>query len=255
MANTIAGFYNELAPYYHLIFEDWERSIQRQADALNPLLETHLGAGPFRILDCSCGIGTQSIGFAHRGHRLTGSDLSAAAVDRARQEFASRGLQGSFVVSDMTSLAEIGERDFDVVVSLDNALPHLSPPELRAAVRAIHAKLRPGGLMMASIRDYDAALRERPAVQGPSFYTTRGQRRIVLQVWDWVEPARYVLHIFITLQQDQAWATYHFVSTYRALQRDELSGMLASEGFDDIQWIMPAESGYYIPLVVARKRP
>ena len=253
MANTIAGFYNDLAPYYHLIFEDWERSIERQAEALSALLETHLGPGRCRILDCSCGIGTQSIGFAQRGHRVVGSDLSAAAVERVRREFQARGLDGSFVVSDMTSLTEVEEGDFDVVVTLDNALPHLSPPELRDAVHAMHSKLRPGGLMMASIRDYDAAISQRPVVQGPAFYGPEGHRRIVLQVWDWVHTDGYVLHIFITVQQDEGWASHHFVSTYRALQRGELSDTLAAEGFAGIRWMMPGETGYYIPIVLARK--
>ncbi len=253
VTNTIAGFYNELAPYYHLIFEDWERSIERQREALNALLETHLGPCRFKILDCSCGIGTQSIGFAQRGHRVVGSDLSAAAVERARLEFQSRGLDGSFVVSDMTSLAEIEEGDFDVVVTLDNALPHLSSAELRDAVHAIHGKLRPGGMMMASIRDYDAAITQRPVVHGPAFYGPEGHRRIVLQVWDWVETARYILHVIIAVQQDEGWASHHFVSTYRALQRGELSDTLATGSFGDIRWMMPGETGYYIPIVLARK--
>src|SRR5579863_6875164 len=145
MANTVAGFYDELAPFYHLIFEDWERSIERQAGVLNKLVETHLGPGRFKVLDCACGIGTQSIGFALRGHAVVGSDLSAAAVQRARREMELRGLQGLFLVSDMTSLAEIEDGDFDVVVALDNALPHLSPAKLRDAVRAMDDKLRPGG--------------------------------------------------------------------------------------------------------------
>jgi hypothetical protein len=28
---TVETFYDELAPFYHLIFPDWEASIQRQA--------------------------------------------------------------------------------------------------------------------------------------------------------------------------------------------------------------------------------
>jgi len=253
--DTILGFYNQFAPYYHLIFEDWEKSIERQGAVSNALFETELGAGPFKILDCSCGIGTQSIGFARHGHRVVCSDLSPAAVGRSRREFASRGLAGSFVVSDMTSLAEVRERDFHVVASMDNALPHLSAKELRDAVRAMHSKLRPGGLFLASIRDYDAMIRERPAVQGPSFFGAERNRRIVLQVWDWVEEARYILHVFITVQQDGRWDTHHFVSTYRCLQREELSEALASQGFQDVRWIMPGESGHYIPVVVARKLP
>ena len=76
--------YDDLAAYYHLIFENWDASIARQAAILGPLIETACGKSPLCILDAACGIGTQTIGLAMRGHAVTGSDLSQAAVARAR---------------------------------------------------------------------------------------------------------------------------------------------------------------------------
>ena len=37
-SNMAEKFYDELAEEYHLIFEDWERSISRQGDVLDNLL-------------------------------------------------------------------------------------------------------------------------------------------------------------------------------------------------------------------------
>ena len=253
MPDSVINFYDPLAPYYHLIFKDWEESIERQGGFLDALFESELGSGTLNILDCSCGIGTQSIGLAGRGHYVVGSDISAGAVERARREVELRGLRATFVVSDMTSLAEIRERDFDVVISMDNALPHLSPSEVRNTAQAMGARLRPGGLLVAGIRDYDALIRERPAVQGPSFFGDEGHRRIVLQVWDWIAEDRYAIHLYITEQQDVEWHSHHFVSTYRCLLRDELSKALASGGLENVRWIMPSESTHYIPIVLARK--
>ena len=253
MNDPILDFYDSLAPYYHLIFEDWDKSIERQGAALNSLLEALSGAGPRKILDCACGIGTQAIGLARHGHQIVGSDFSPAAVERAKREVEVRGLNVSFLVSDMTSLAEVEERGFDVVLALDNALPHLAPGGLRDAVSAMSAKLRPGGIFLASTRDYDVLIRERPTVQGPSFYAGEGKRRIVLQVWDWIDRERYVLHMYITHQTDGHWETHHCVSEYRCLQRGELSRALASAGLEGIRWLMLAESGFYQPIVIARK--
>lgn len=53
---------------------------------------------------------------------VTGSDLSEAAVTRARHEAGIRGLDISFAVSDMTSMSGISGSDFDVIAVLDNAL-------------------------------------------------------------------------------------------------------------------------------------
>ena len=36
-------FYDDLAFYYHLIFEDWDASMARQGDALTSLIGSELG--------------------------------------------------------------------------------------------------------------------------------------------------------------------------------------------------------------------
>ena len=79
---SVAHFYDELADDYHLIYADWEASIRRQGDALDALI----GQDRAVVLDCSCGIGTQAIGLALRGHRVTGTDLSPRAAARAARE-------------------------------------------------------------------------------------------------------------------------------------------------------------------------
>ena len=252
MRNQVFDFYESLADYFHLIFEDWDRSIHWQAGVLDLLISRELPQRPLNMLDCACGIGTQALGFASFGHRVVASDLSRAAVNRAKREAESRGLDISFHVSDMTSLKEIADRDFDVVAALDNALPHLTSDQLVFAIKAVGSKLRSNGLFIASIRDYDTLILQRPTMQQPAFYGTDGKRRIVHQVWDWIDEARYTLHLFITTQSDQAWTGHHFVSEYRALQRSELSRVLQSAGFQHVRWLMPAESGYSQPLVLAR---
>jgi glycine/sarcosine N-methyltransferase len=54
---------------------------------------------------------------------VTASDLSEAAVMRAKHEAKIRGMEISFLVSDMTSMSQIMEGNFDVVAAMDNALP------------------------------------------------------------------------------------------------------------------------------------
>jgi glycine/sarcosine N-methyltransferase len=254
MPETVPDFYDSLAAHYHLIFDDWNATIDRQASVLNTLLVAQLGSHRLKVLDCACGIGTQAIGFAKCGHQVVASDLSCAAVARAKVEAERRALQISFRLSDMTSLAEIAESDFDVVAALDNALPHLSVEQVSHAVTAMASKLKPNGLFVASIRDYDALIVQRPTIQNPAFYGGKGERRIVHQVWDWIDSASYVLHVYITAQSNQAWTVYHFVSQYRCLLRNELSNALHSAGFQDERWLMPAESGFFQPLVLARRQ-
>lgn len=253
MSGEIADFYNELAEHYHLIFEDWDRSIERQASVLGPLLEARAGPAPLKVLDCSCGIGTQTIGLARRGHRMTGSDLSAAAIARAERETSRRGLDVKFHVADMRDLSCLAESGFDAVVAGDNSLPHLlSDDDLRQTLTSILAVLRPDGIFLATIRDYDALLRSRPAIQGPAFYSKDGRRHIVHQVWDWDEN-EYTVHLYLTWEEGASWVAKHFATRYRALQRKELTQSLESNGFGAIEWLLPQATGLYEPLVVARR--
>jgi glycine/sarcosine N-methyltransferase len=155
----------------------------------------------------------------------------------------------------MTSMSEIMEGNFDVVAAMDNALPHLSSEQVRSALSAIGSKLAQNGRFITSIRDYDELIDQRPTMQQPAFFEDSGQRRIVHQVWDWIDAARYIVHLYITEESNHTWITPHFVSEYRRILRSELSDELGSAGFKDVQWLMPAESGYYQPIVRARWDP
>jgi 2-polyprenyl-3-methyl-5-hydroxy-6-metoxy-1,4-benzoquinol methylase len=73
----VAQTYDDLADQYHLIFENRELSMERQAAALASILQLTCGlSSTARILDCACGIGTQSLGLAKLGFRVIGCDLS-----------------------------------------------------------------------------------------------------------------------------------------------------------------------------------
>lgn len=68
MATNVKECYDELADHYHLIFENWDASIARQASAIAPILERECGpARMTRVLDCACGIGTQVLGLTEIG--------------------------------------------------------------------------------------------------------------------------------------------------------------------------------------------
>jgi SAM-dependent methyltransferase len=252
MADNILGFYESLADFYHLIFEDWDSAVQRHAGIVSNLLATQNDGSSLRILDCACGIGTQAIGLAMLGHDVTGSDLSVSAVHRAQQEARRRSVAIPFYASNMISLGDVAESGFDAVIAMDNALPHLSGSELGQAAAAIASKLKPNGVFMASIRDYDTLMIERPTIQEPAFYGPPGSHRIVHQVWDWTGDSSYVLHLYITVQSDREWRTHHFVSNYRCLLRSELSAVLSNAGFESERWLMPSKSGFYQPIVLAR---
>ncbi len=255
MADSVLDFYEQLAEDYHLIFSDWRHSIAHQGQVLDRLLDAELGPGHHDVLDASCGIGTQALGLALLGHHVHATDFSPASVQRAEREAVSLGVQLTTGVADLRTLDTQVPGTFDAVLSCDNALPHLlSDEDLRNTTRAVAAKLRPGGLFLASIRDYDRLLEEKPRATQPQVIDSPEGRRIIFQVWDWAEDGHsYTFSLFIVRQRGEHWATSERRTVYRTLRRATLEEALGAAGFTHLRWHEPTESGFYQPIVTARR--
>jgi SAM-dependent methyltransferase len=255
MDDSVLQFYDRLSSEYHLLFENWEQSARWQGEVLDRLLRAEFDQPPSTVLDCCCGIGTQAIGLALRGYRVQGTDLSAPAVERARREAGTLGVAIPFEVADVRTLADKVSGTFDVVLACDNALPHLLTDEdLQQAVNSMAARLRPGGLFLASTRDYDDLVRERPRVTPPRIFPDPAGRRVSFQVWDWTPDGRgYQVQQFFVRGSGNDWQTTQYATWYRALLRHELDEMLRRGGLSEVHWHMPPESSYYQPIVTARK--
>jgi len=99
------------------------------------------GSKGLRVLEIGCGVGTDGLQFARAGATYTGVDLTDAAIELARKNFASAGLKGEFRVADAEHL-EFADESFDLVYS-HGVLHHT--PDIEAALREIHRVLKPGG--------------------------------------------------------------------------------------------------------------
>ncbi|PWI13311.1 class I SAM-dependent methyltransferase [Streptomyces sp. Act143] len=253
--SSTRDFYDDLACDYHLMFADWDASTARQAAVLDTLVRRRLGAGPQRVLDCSCGIGTQAIGLAGAGYDVVGSDLSPRAAARAAVEAAERGLRLPTAAADMRRLP-FAPSVFDVVVCADNSLPHLlSAADVSAALGEMRRVLRDGGLLVLTVRNYDELRRTRPASTPPQVKETPDGRVITFQLWHWHEDGeRYDLEHFQVIPAGDAWTVRRRTATYWALSRPQLTRLLAGAGFADVTWHAPEATGFHQPVVTCQVR-
>jgi len=251
---SVRGFYDALAPDYHRIFADWDASMTRQAAVLGALVAGDLGPGPHRVLDCSCGIGTQAIGLALAGHRVVGSDLSPVAATRAAAEAAARGARLPTAAADMRRLPFASDV-FDVVVCADNSVAHLlTAPDVTASLTGMRRVLRDGGLLVLTVRDYDEIRRTRPGATPPQVSENADGRVITFQLWHWHEDGeRYDQEYFQLVPGDpDDWAVRVRRTTSWALTRSQLTEFVTAAGFVDVRWHDPAAGGFYQPVLTAR---
>ncbi|MEP0845935.1 MAG: class I SAM-dependent methyltransferase [Phycisphaerae bacterium] len=113
-----------------------------------PVFERLAAAGEIAgdVLDVGCGTGENALMLAARGLRVVGVDFVPAAIERARQKCAQRGLVAEFVVGDALELGGLG-RTFDTVIDcgLFHTFSDGDRPRFAASVRAA---LRPGGRLI-----------------------------------------------------------------------------------------------------------
>ena len=101
-----------------------------------------------RILDLGCGFGLFSLYYASRepGRKITGVDLSAARIERARTSAEKLGL--SNLEYHVANVLEWGtEQDFNAVYLLD-VIHHLPAAEVSRFLHKIRSLITPGGMLV-----------------------------------------------------------------------------------------------------------
>lgn len=139
---------------------------------------------------------------------------------------------------------------FDAVICCDNSLPHLlTESDLAVALASMVSATRQGGVVLATIRDYDRHAAARPVATTPEI----AGDRIVFQRWEWLDERVYQASLFIlTRDGDRSWSVEHHTgATFRAWQRDEIATVARELGVH-AHWLEPLEAGYHQHTLVLR---
>ena len=101
---------------------------------------------------------------------------------------------------------------------------------------------------------HDELLQQLPGATIPKAIDTPECRRLYFQVWGWEDDGRaYVVNPFLLREVGEGWQTVYQATRYRAGLRGELDSVLEESGFSEIGREMPDRSGYYQPVVSARR--
>jgi SAM-dependent methyltransferase len=248
----IESYYNQLAPFYRYLFEDWEKSVVWHAQVLDSVVREFFGSQVRRILDAACGIGTQSIGLAQLGYQVVASDISATELELANQEATKRSLNLKFVLADMRKLRQIHQGVFDIVIACDNAIPHLlSEEDILLAFQQFYACTLEEGGCIISVRDY-ANL----DLGGRKFYPrtvhqTPAGRVILFDIWEF-DGAYYDFTTYIIEDQGEMGMSTHAIRAgrYYCVTIATLERLLKEAGFKNVVIV---REKYHQPILVGMK--
>jgi 2-polyprenyl-3-methyl-5-hydroxy-6-metoxy-1,4-benzoquinol methylase len=135
--------YDGVADLYDTMFGD---SVEDPATAA--LLDLLGDVAGGRVLDVPCGSGRVARELARRGASVTGVDVSAALLQRARDAEATNPCGIEYVHADATSAGVLRGRAFDVVVC-SYGLSDID--DLGTFLATVAGLLRPGGAFVFSI--------------------------------------------------------------------------------------------------------
>jgi SAM-dependent methyltransferase len=124
-----------------------------------------------RLLDAGCGTGRSFLPLLARDWKVTGYDISASMLNRARQKASE---QVRLEVADMRAMPRFGE--FDLVWALDDAINYLlSPEELLHALIGLRNNLAPTGLLLFDVNELSVYR----ALAAESIEVERGGYRLI----------------------------------------------------------------------------
>ena len=98
------------------------------------------------VIDVPCGDGRIAIRLAAAGLAVTGIELAAEEVGRARRAAEEAGVAARFVCGDLRDLPDAGP--VDGLVSWGNSFGYLAPADTVRSLAGMHRLLRPGGRLV-----------------------------------------------------------------------------------------------------------
>ena len=250
--NITQKFYDDLATHYTKLFLDWNEATREESALLDKIFKENGYDKDAKVLDCACGIGTQALGLAALGYNMAASDISSNGILEAKGEAIRRNLKIRLENCDYRKLADHFKDKFDIIIAIDNALPHmLSKEALEVAIQSIINQLEDVGMFVASIRDYDELIKNKPPYSPPYVHKRDKGQRVSFQTWEWKDD-NYKLIQYI-IDDEESLQVSKFECEYTATRREEMTKLLLAYGCSKVEWKFPEETGFYQPIVVARK--
>ncbi len=147
-----ADFYDEISGMYEKMI-DFEKNLNLRVNAYKSIFPSK-----GKIADIGCGIGLDSIALAINGHNVTAFDVSPKMIEEIKSNATKFNQQIDARVHSFESIPNKYYEKFNNVVSVGNTIAHLSPDQLKNAIKKIFLILKPEGKVFLHILNYQTII-------------------------------------------------------------------------------------------------
>jgi SAM-dependent methyltransferase len=219
-------FYTEYAWAFDLLID---RPVRKECAVIAAWLVERGVVADARLLDAGCGTGRYASELARRGYAVHGIDLSSELVAVAAQAARDPGML-SFAVGDILALPAA---EYDGVLCRGVLNDLLDDDQRERAFAAFARTLRPGGVIVLDVREWEASLerKAREPLFRKSVDTDRGKLTFTSVTELDPDNRRLLLSERHTLTSAAGERISDYQFAMRCWTRDELHGILARHGF------------------------
>ncbi len=219
--------YKKLPQY----FDAWNinENTEKTNEIIAKLLKSH---NVKAVLDLTCGTGSQVFYLAKQGFNVTGVDVSSPLLDIARKRALKEKYDVKFIDGDMRTL-KVGY--FDAVITIFNAVGHLTKLGFAKAIRNIYKNLKERGIYIFDILNRDSMTEETVANLAYYVHKKIGSTQILATQCSTFDKANGVLTSYNSyLIQKKADRPERFYNKFslQIYTAEELKALLAENGFE-----------------------
>ena len=238
--------YDQFSADYHWLYSDEALAGKHFLKQFNDILKSIPQNS--MILDCSCGIGQNTIALAEKGFTVYGSDASQGMIEQAKERSKSLNKEIPFIKSKWAELPLKIDHSFDITFCLGNSIGHCkNKNEMISSFKGIRSTLKTGGLLVLDSRNWEKLFFSKPRFTLTGTGLRNNIKCIPLYVWNFKEhfEDEQLIEVVLIFEEQTSIYERHYNITYHPFKYQVLLEILKEVGFTSINSNFTEEKDLY----------
>ncbi|MCH9743327.1 MAG: class I SAM-dependent methyltransferase [Gammaproteobacteria bacterium] len=146
------------ASHYNKEADTYDTFNEENSKVINQVIDLCLKKNKVKsVLDLSTGTGSQALYLSRLGYDIVGVDINSKMLSIAKSKLKRSDKNIKFIKGDMRT-KKVGK--FDAVITIFNAIGHLTRSDFSLSLKNIYANLKPGGIYIFDIFNLNYLLKD-----------------------------------------------------------------------------------------------